>query len=82
MEGGKDWWQQIAEALDQVEYEIVRKEWRLARQKGVAVIPVIGVSPLDFASVPRWMQNTHFVALDIDEQRTRFLRTLESPPQG
>src|SRR5579864_3348691 len=47
MEGGRDWWLQIVEALNQVEYmvlvmtpaalrsPIVRKEWRYARQQGV-----------------------------------------------
>ena len=46
LEGGKDWWQQIVEALNHVEYmvlvmtpasmhsNIVRKEWRQARQGG------------------------------------------------
>ena len=54
MEGGKDWWQQITEALDKVEFmvlvmtpaamqsETVRKEWRYARQQGVCVYPVKG----------------------------------------
>jgi TIR domain-containing protein len=52
MEGGRDWWQQITEALDKVEFmvlvmtpaamlsETVRKEWRYARQQGVCVYPV------------------------------------------
>src|SRR5256714_7593773 len=47
MEGGRDWWQQITEALDKVEFmvlvmtpaamqsEMVRKEWRYARQQGI-----------------------------------------------
>ena len=50
LEGGKDWWLQITEALDVVEFlvlvmtpsamhsETVRKEWRYARQQGVCVI--------------------------------------------
>ena len=54
MEGGRDWWQQITEALDVVEFmvlvmtpaamqsETVRKEWRYARQQGVCVYPVKG----------------------------------------
>jgi hypothetical protein len=51
MEGGRDWWQQITEALNVVEFmvlvmthaaiesETVRKEWRYARQQGCASIP-------------------------------------------
>ncbi len=61
MEGGRDWWQQIVEALDQVTFmllvmtpaamksPVVRKEWRLARQKGVSVFPVIAVPGLEIA---------------------------------
>ena len=54
LEGGKDWWLQITEALDKVEFlvlvmtpaamqsETVRKEWQYARQQGVCVYPVKG----------------------------------------
>jgi len=57
MEGGRDWWQQITEALDQIEFMVlvmtpaamqspmVRKEWRYARQQGVCVYPVKGEYP-------------------------------------
>jgi hypothetical protein len=53
MEGGRDWWEQVKEALNHVEYMVlvmtpgalrsatVRKEWRYARQQGVCVYPVI-----------------------------------------
>src|SRR5215469_13139991 len=52
LEGGIGWWKQIAEAIDSVEFlvlitsplslqsEIVRQEWRYARQQGVCVYPV------------------------------------------
>src|SRR2546426_12648327 len=58
MEGGRDWWQQIKDALDKVEFmvlvmtpaamqsEMVRKEWRYARQQGVCVYPVKGTPHL------------------------------------
>src|SRR5690242_2488227 len=71
MEGGRDWWLQIVEALNHVEFmvlvmtpaalqsPIVRKEWRYARQQGVCVYPVKGPFPLDFASLPRWMREVH-----------------------
>src|SRR5437763_14346102 len=64
MEGGRDWWQQITKALDQVEFMVlimtpaamqspmVRNEWRYARQQGVCVYPVKGFPTLDFASLP------------------------------
>ena len=47
MEGGRDWWLQIVEALNKVEFmvlvmtpeamasHIIRKEWRYARQVGL-----------------------------------------------
>lgn len=72
MEGGRDWWLQITEALDQVEFmalvitpnalksETVRKEWRYARQQGVCVYPIKGSPELDFDSFPRWMRSAHF----------------------
>ncbi|MDT3778674.1 NB-ARC domain-containing protein [Nitrospira sp. MA-1] len=94
MEGGKDWWDQILEALKQVEYmvlvmtqaalvsPIVRKEWRQARQEGVGVIPVFGQPDLDLSQLPRWMRDVHWVDTDVPEQWTRFIRTLESPYQG
>ncbi len=58
MQVGEAWWQQIVAALtnEHVEYmilvmtpdamrsEIVRKEWRRARQEGVCVLPVIAAT--------------------------------------
>ena len=81
MEGGRDWWQQITEALDKVEFmvlvmtpaamrsEMVRKEWRYARQQGVCVYPVIGEPDLDFNSLPHWMRSAHFYDLDYEWQK-------------
>jgi len=75
MEGGRDWWLQITQALDVVEFmvlvmtpaamqsEMVRKEWRYARQQGVCVYPVKGASDLDFHSLPHWMRSAHFYDL-------------------
>src|SRR5437588_10368120 len=68
LEGGRDWWLQITDALDHVEFMMlvmtpaalqsttVRKEWRYARQRGVCVYPVKGPYPINFASLPRWMR--------------------------
>ncbi len=81
MEGGRDWWQQITEALDVVEFlvlvmtpaamgsETVRKEWRYARQQGVCVYPVKGEPDLDFSRVPHWMRSAHFYDLDYEWQK-------------
>ena len=81
MEGGRDWWLQITEALDVVEFmvlvmtpaamqsETVRKEWRYARQQGVCVYPVKGVPDLDFNSLPHWMRSAHFYDLDYEWQK-------------
>lgn len=64
MEGGRDWWSQISEALGNVAFmtlvatpnalksEIVRKEWRYARQQGVCVYPIKGAPDLNFNSLP------------------------------
>src|SRR5437588_4374673 len=81
MEGGKDWWLQIVEALNKVEFlvlvmtpaamgsETVRKEWRYARQQGVCVYPVKGAPDLDFTSLPHWMRSTHFYDIDHEWQK-------------
>jgi TIR domain len=89
MEGGRDWWQQITEAIDHVEFpvlvmtsaalgsEYVRREWRYARQQGKCVIPVIGGPDIDFDSLPGWMRREHFVPPDVPDQWRRFVRTLD-----
>src|SRR5262249_17469713 len=81
MEGGRDWWLQIVEALDGVEFMVmvmtpaalesptVHKEWRTARQKGVCVYPVKGTPDLDFNKMPHWMRSTHFYDLDYEWQK-------------
>src|SRR6185369_1419625 len=81
MEGGRDWWLQITEALDLVQFmalvitpsaiqsETVRKEWRYARQQGVCVYPIKGSPNLDFNSLPRWMRDSHFYDLDHEWQK-------------
>ncbi len=88
MEGGKDWWQQITEALDQVEFmvlvmtpaalhsPIVRKEWLYARQQAVCVYPVKAVPNLDFASLPHWMRDAHFY--DLEREWPKFLNDLNT----
>jgi WD40 repeat protein len=85
MEGGRDWWLQITEALKKVEFmvlimtpnamhsAIIRKEWRYARQQGVCVYPIKGVadSKLDYGSLPRWMRDLHIYDVgDLEERRS------------
>src|SRR5258708_4337475 len=81
LEGGRDWWQQITEALNKVEFmvlvmtpaamgsETVHKEWRYARQQGVCVYPVKGAPGLDFNRLPHWMRSAHFYDLDHEWQK-------------
>ncbi len=94
MEGGRDWWEQIKEALNRVEYlvfvmtpaalqsDIVRKEWRYARQQGVCVYPVIaganagaGIG-IDISALPRWMAGIHWY--DLAHQEARFFNDLNT----
>jgi len=91
MEGGRDWWQQITAAIDEVEFlvlvmtdaalasHMVRREWRYARQRGVVVYPVLADPGLDLASLPRWMRSVHFY--DSELEWTKFLNDLRTTPQ-
>ncbi len=88
MEGGRDWWLQITEAIDQVEFmvlvmspnaissKMVRKEWRYARQQGVCVYPVKATSNLDFSLLPRWMSSSHWY--DLDHEWIKFVNDLNT----
>src|SRR6185295_7127291 len=88
LEGGRDWWLQITEALDQVEFmalvitpnalrsDMVRKEWRYARQQGVCVYPIKGTPDLDFESLPHWMRSAHFY--DLEREWQRFVNDLNT----
>ena len=91
MEGGRDWWLQITEALEQVVFmvlvmtpkamqsESVRKEWRLARQRGVCVYPVMGSQNLDLSKLPRWMRKAHFY--DLEHEWPKFINDLNTRPR-
>lgn len=90
MEGGRDWWLQITEALDHVEFmalvitpnalksDTVRKEWRYARQQDVCVYPIKGWPGRDFPAMPRWMSEKHFYDLDDPLQVEKFLNDLNT----
>ncbi len=88
MEGGRDWWEQIKEAIDHVEFmvlamtpaalqsAVVRKEWRYARQQGVCVYPVIATPDLDFTGLPRWMSSAHFY--NLEQEWPKFVNDLNT----
>ncbi len=85
---GRDWWLQITDALDHVAYvvlvatpnsmksDMVREEWRYARQQGVCVLPVQTSDALDFSSLPRWIQTKHFANLKTKPQWDAFVAEL------
>lgn len=90
MEGGRDWWLQITAAIDHVGFlvlviteaalksELVRREWRYARQQGVTVYPVQAASGIDFSTLPRWMRSAHFY--DLDYEWSKFVSDLNTRP--
>jgi WD40 repeat protein len=90
LEGGRDWWLQITDALDNVEFmalvitpnalksDTVRMEWRYARQAGVCVYPIKGMPDLDFATVPRWLRDKHFYHIENTLQWQKFVNDLDS----
>jgi hypothetical protein len=92
MHGGQDWWLQIAAALGQVEYallvltpaalasDVVRKEWRHARQQGVCVLPVKGAPGLDFEALPRWMRDVHWY--DTEREWPKLLEHVQQSPES
>ncbi len=89
LEGGRDWWSQIEDALKSralqhfilvvtpaaLESPYVRREVRLARQEGKAVCPVKGPGLGDLAKLPRWLGQIY--DLDLAEHRTTLIRVLQ-----
>jgi WD40 repeat protein len=85
LEGGVGWFNQLKAAIDSVEFlclvmtphamtsEVVRKEWRYARQQGVCVYPVKAApdGQLSFSVLPRWMSRAHF--FDIEKEWPAFV---------
>ncbi len=78
LEGGKDWWLQITDAIESVDFmllvmtpaamasQVVRKEWRYARQQGVCVYPIKADAGIDIGGLPRWMRDKHFFDIGLD----------------
>jgi WD40 repeat protein len=89
LEGGRDWWSQIEEALKLKAVQhfvlvvtpaalaspVVRREIRLARQEGKTVCPVKGPGLADLAQLPRWLGQIY--DLDLPEHYTTLIRVLQ-----
>jgi hypothetical protein len=89
LEGGRDWWSQIEEALKSKAVQhfvlivtpaalassVVRREIRLARQEGKTVCPVKGPGLADLAQLPRRLGQIY--DLDLKEHFTTLKRVLE-----
>jgi WD40 repeat protein len=90
LEGGRDWWSQIEDALRSKALQhvvlivtpgslaspVVRREIRLAKQEGKTVSPVRGPG-LDLAFVPRWLGQV--CDLDKPEHWATLLNVLRLP---
>ena len=78
LRGGDNWWQQIVEAITRVKYVLmvltplelnrptVQKEWRLVRQEGVRVLPILASPDIKIETLPRWMQKIQLYRLGFD----------------
>jgi hypothetical protein len=89
LEGGRDWWSQIEEALRSKTLQhfvlvvtpaalaspVVRREIRLARQEGKTVSPIKGPGLGELGSLPRWLGQIY--DLDLAEHRTTLTRVLQ-----
>ena len=87
MEGGRDWWRQIEEAITKAEYlvllltpkalesEVCAKEWRYARQQGTYVVPVCDGPPgaLQLDRLAGWMRRADIVDRTVPERWTRLV---------
>jgi hypothetical protein len=90
LEGGRDWWSQIEEALKSKALQhfilvvtpaslaspVVRREIRLARQEGKTACPVKGPGLGDLGTLPRWLGQIY--DLDLVENQTTLIRVLEA----
>src|SRR5208337_4677289 len=88
LEGGRDWWSQIEEAIRSKALQhfvlvvtpaalaspVVRREIRLARQEGKTVSPVKGPGLGELGNLPRWLGQVF--DLDLSEHFTTLIRVL------
>lgn len=89
LEGGRDWWSQIEDALKSKALQhfvmvltpaalaspVVRREIRLARQEGKTVCPLRGPGLADLGALPRWIGQVYDLALT--EHQTTLIRILQ-----
>jgi hypothetical protein len=89
LEGGRDWWSQIEEAIRSKALQHfvlvvtpaafarpdVRREIRLARQEGKTVSPVKGPGHGELGQLPRWLGQVF--DLDLSEHFTTLVRVLK-----
>src|ERR1700733_14885775 len=89
LEGGRDWWSQIEDALRSPQLQhfilvvtlaalaspVVRREIRLARQEGKTVCPVKGPGLKDLDGLPRWIGQVY--DLDLIEHQTTLIRVVQ-----
>jgi len=90
LEGGRDWWSQIEEALKSKALQhfilvvtpaalaspVVRREIRLARPEGKTACPVKGPGLGDLSKLPRWLGQIY--DLDLIEHQTTLIRVLQA----
>jgi WD40 repeat protein len=89
LEGGRDWWSQIEEAIRlkalqhfvlivtpaALESPVVRREIRFARQEGKTVSPIKGPGLGELGKLPRWLGQVY--DLDLPEHFTTLIRVLQ-----
>jgi hypothetical protein len=89
LEGGRDWWSQIEEAIRSKALQhfvlivtpaalaspVVRREIRLARQEGKTVSPIKGPGLGELGTLPRWLGQVY--NLDLSEHFTTLIRVLQ-----
>jgi NB-ARC domain/TIR domain len=90
LEGGRDWWSQIEDALKKSKAlqhfvlivtpaalgsPVVRQEIRLARQEGKTVSPIKGPGLGELGKLPRWLGQIY--DLELAEHRTTLTRVLQ-----
>jgi hypothetical protein len=91
LEGGRDWWSQIEEAIRSKTLEhfvlvvtpaalgsyVMRREIRLARQEGKTVSPLRGPGIVDLNELPRWLGQLY--DLDLPEHLNKLIGVLALP---
>jgi predicted ATPase len=91
LEGGRDWWSQIEEAIRSKALEhfvlvvtpaalvsaVMRREIRLARQEGKTVSPIRGPGLVDLKQLPRWLGQLY--DLDLPEHLNKLFGVLALP---